>query len=198
MKTDSYFESFAAVDPYMVDYTREIKVSDYQETHKVQGVQIPVLLRYDWFFLKCMSVYVSAGIQNEVVVVKNSAAKFGAQYSGRYGEEYFNTYIDQNGYYDFGRYYNGENKFENVTKFPKDRDYVMHATVAGGFQLFFGKTVSMEVECVYSKVVFNTWYRQNDDFRLSENSDEYQSLLTASSKKFGGQWGGKCKLKISF
>ena len=198
LKTDSYFESFSAVDPYMVDYTREIKVSDYQETHKVQGVQIPVLLRYDWFFIKSMSIFVSSGIQNEVAIVRNSSAKFWAQYSGRYGEEYFNTYIAQNGYYDFGNYYNDDNKFTTVVKFPEKREYFLHAMIAGGFQFFWGPTVSLEIGCVYSRIVFNTCYHSNDDFHLSKTRDEYQSTLTATSKKFGGQWGGNCKLKVNF
>lgn len=196
LTADSYFDSFSAVDPYSIDYTREVFVSDYQESHNIQSMYLPISLRYDWFFLKWMSLFISTGIQNELVLTNNSEAIFNAQYSGRYGDEFFNSYLDQNGYYDFG-YYEG-NKFVTQEVFPGAIDYVLHATASSGFQIFLGRTVSIEIACTYSKLIFNTCYQKSDNYIMSTTTQDYQSVLTCRSPKFGSYWGGKFKLKINF
>lgn len=196
LTTDSYFDSFSAVDPYNIEYTREVFVSDCQESHKVQSMYLPISLRYDWFFLKWMSFFVSTGIQNELVLTNDSEARFNAQYSGRYGDEYFNSYLDQNGYYDFG-YYEG-NKFVTQEGFPGAIDYILHATASSGFQIFLGRTVSIEIACTYSKLIFDALYQKNDNYFMSIATHDYQSMLTCRSPKFGSYLGGKFKLKINF
>ena len=196
MKANSYHDVFDAIDPNRIDYSREVFVSDYEETHHWQSIFIPISLRYDWFFLKFMSIFVSTGLQNEIVVTSNSTTSFNALYSGRYGDEYFNTLIDQTGYYDYGYY--GENKFETSDKFPQSHYYFLHTTVSGGIQFFLGRKVSLEFVCLYSKIIYNTYYKTTDNFHLSKSSREYQSMLTGTSSKFGSLWGGKCTLKINF
>lgn len=190
-----YTTEYDAVDPDGTSYLRQVEVSDYNESLLWRSVSLPIGLRYDWFFLKCFSVFVGGGLQNDFVVQQVSNATGNVFCSGLYGEEYFNVLIDQNGYYDFGR-------FPNTTFKPVEADktlYSMYGYGTVGLQVFFGKTISLEVAGIYHRMIYSDVMRPaGTDYRLVTSADSYQSMQSCVSPFALHRWGVNAKLKFNF
>ena len=100
----NYKESREAVDPDGDAYTRLTTLADFLERSRGLDVAVPVMVRYDGYVTPSVSLFAAVGIRGGAFLSGVSTAFFDAFYAGQYGPEYFNVLIDQNHYYDFGRF----------------------------------------------------------------------------------------------
>ena len=192
---DHYTTSFPATDPDGLDYERLVTVTDYEENLVKHCVTVPLYLRYDLFVLKYLSLFVSGGIDNVFDVSEDADARFDATYAGRYGEELFNMVIDENGYYDFGKYPDNRIITENDVAFR----YSLYGTAMAGIQLFIGPVLSIEAAGVYHHMLYNNIPDGNDgDFCLSDAVGHYQSMNNVMKPAAKNRLGVNVKLKINF
>lgn len=192
---DQYRTSYPAKDPDNSDYERLITISNYQETQRKQIVCLPLDFRYDLYFLKKISLFVAAGVENDFTILEKSDVQFDATYAGKYGEELFGVIIDQNGYYDYGTFAN--NHFENQE--PKKLKYTLYGMATAGLQLFLGKTLSLELAGVYHRMIY-TSIEENvpDVYCLSASNDRYQSMQYCMKPAANHRIGGVVRIKFSF
>ena len=193
--TNRYTTSFAAIDPDSYHYERLVTVNNYEEEKLRQCVSLQLNFRYDWFILKYFSLFLAAGIDNGFVVTDESDVTFDAIYAGRYGEEFFNSVIDENGYYDFGRY--PSNRI--VTKSEPAFRYSLYGSAFAGLQLFIGPVLSIEVAGVYHRLLYsNVSEESKDPFCLSESAGNYQSMVKTMKPAAKDRLGVNVKLKFNF
>ncbi len=190
-----YATSFDATDPDGLDYERIVTVDHYDEELLRHCASFQLDFRYDWYFLKYLSLFVAAGVDNLFDFTRTSDVSFGATYAGRYGEELFNIVIDENGYYDFGSF--PDNRI--VTNNGKAFRYSLYGTALAGLQFCVGPALSLETAFVYNNLFFsNAKVDANDSFCLSESSGEYQSMAYTMKLAARCRLGVNVKLKINF
>ena len=192
---ERYTTNFDTIDPDGEAYTRQITVTNFQEKQLLRSISVPLSLRYDWFMFKHLSIFISAGIQNDITYLNSTKTNYDFFCAGKYGDHLFQTTIDQNGFYDFGKYPN--NQFEEIErgKFL----YTLYGTVSIGLQLYLGKTLSIEVCGIYNKMLYRNFDKHDPKhFRLAESSESYQNFRDCLSPFAINRFGANCKLKISF
>lgn len=193
--TDRYTTSYPAIDPDNYEYTRLVSVTDYKESVVKNCLTVPLYLRYDLFIFKYLSLFVAGGIDNVFIVSEDADATFDATYAGRYGEELFNTVIDENGYYDFGKYPNNHIITENETAFR----YSLYGAARAGIQLFVGPVLSIEASGIYHHMLYsNTPDGNVGPFCLSDAEGHYQSMNNVMKPASKNRLGVNVKLKINF
>ena len=190
-----YTTSFDVTDPDGLDYERLVTVDHYNEDVLRHSVSFQLDFRYDWYFLKYMSLFVAAGVNNLFDVSRTSEAGFGAAYAGKYGEELFNVVIDENGYYDFGTFPNNRIAADEGKTFQ----YSLYGTALTGLQFCIGPSLSLEAAFVYNKL-FSSSIKTDagDGFCLSESSEKYQSMAYTMKPAARNRLGVNVKLKINF
>ena len=192
---DRYSSSFAAVDPDGFDYERLVTVNDYNEVLTKQCVSFQLDFRYDWYFLKYLSLFVSAGIDNLLAISESSDVTFGATYAGQYGDELFNTVVDENGYYDFGTFPDNHIVTDNV----KALHYNLFGVASVGFQICIGPVLSLEVAGVYHRFLYSQASGESDKpFCLSESAGNYQSMSRTMKPASRNRLGLNVNLKFNF
>ena len=192
---DRYTTSYPTVDPDGLEYQRLVTVTDYAETVNRHCVEIPLDLRYDLFVFKYLSLFLSGGIDNVFVATDDAEATFDASYAGQYGEDLFNTVIDENGIYDFGVYPDNRIFTENEMKFR----YTLYGTAMAGIQLFIGPVLSLEVAGVYQRHLYEKSSNGNaGTYCLSESPGTYQSMAYTMKPASKHRLGVNVKLKINF
>ena len=193
--TSRYTTSFAATDPDGLDYERLVTVDHYNEELLRHCVSFQLDFRYDLYFLKNLSLFIAAGVDNLFDVSGISEAGFGAAYAGKYGEDLFNVIIDENGYYDFGTF--PDNRI--VTDNGKTFQYSLYGTALAGLQFCVGSSLSLEVACVYNKLISSSIKTDaGSGFCLSESSGKYQSMSYTMKPASRNRIGLNVKLKINF
>lgn len=173
-KVDSYHDQYAATDSDGDDYVRTTQLSQYSEVNRSLSLAIPAILRYDFYVIPDLSIFLSAGVRGAISFLNPAIASFDGYYAGQYGAEYFNIMMDQNGYYDFGTYHVAKLS-ENV---PKTRTWHLDALARLGAQYFFtsDKCWSAELSVGYRYRILPTSKTQTGDFRLSPNSADFTSV----------------------
>lgn len=192
---DQYQTSYPAKDPDNADYERLITISNYRETQLKHIVCLPLNFRYDLYFLKKISLFVSAGVENDFTILEKSDVQFDATYAGKYGEDLFGVIIDQNGYYDYGTFAN--NHFENQES--RKLKYTLYGMASAGLQFFLGKTLSLELAGVYHRMIY-TNIKENVPgvYCLSSSNDQYQSMQYCMKPAAKHRIGGVVRIKFNF
>lgn len=184
-KSDNYQDQYASTDADGDDYIRMTQLSQYSEVSRSLSLAIPAAIRYDYYVIPDLSVFVSAGVRGAMAFHNPVKASFDGYYAGLYGDEYFNMMMDQNGYYDFGTYH-VTNLQENS---PKTLNWHLDFLAKLGAQYFFtsDKRWSAEFSVGYRYRFLTAPKSQTDDFRLSLNSTTFSSVcgnLYAQPKQF--------------
>lgn len=174
----SYQESRETVDASGDTYTRITCLDSILETCHGLELSVPVLFRYDYFVIPDLSLFAAVGVRGSAFLFGALKASFDACYAGQYGPEYFNVFIDQNGYYDFGR-------FDVKGLYDKSRSTVrwhLDALVRVGAQYFFtaDKRWSAELSVGYRYRLLDkpqVWLNDIRDYSLSPDSETFNSAL---------------------
>ena len=192
---DRYTTSYPTVDPDGLEYQRLVTMTDYAETVNRHCVEIPLDLRYDIFLFKYLSLFVAGGINNVIVASDDEKVTFAAAYAGQYGDDMFNTIIDENGFYDFGQYPDNQIYTEDEVK----SRYTLYGTAMAGLQLFIGPVLSLEVAGVYQHHLYESNSNGSDvNYCLSESPGTYQSMALTMKPASKHRLGVNVKLKINF
>lgn len=192
---DRYTASYPAVDPDGLDYQRLVTVTNYAEKVNKHCVEIPLDLRYDIFLFKYLSLFVAGGINNVIVASDDEKVTFAAAYAGQYGDDMFNTIIDENGFYDFGQYPDNQIYTEDEVK----SRYTLYGMAMAGLQLFIGPVLSLEVAGVYQHHLYESNSNGSDvNYCLSESPGTYQSMALTMKPASKHRLGVNVKLKINF
>lgn len=195
LSADRYTTSYTAIDPDNETYTRLITVTNYQENQLMRSISIPLSFRYDWFMSKHLSLFISAGIQNDFTFHNSTTTNYDFSCAGKYSDEFFQTTIDQNGFYDFGQYPGIQ--FEETEKWKFL--YTLYGTAAIGLQLYLGNTFSIEICGVYHKMVYRNFERtHSESFRLAESVESHQDLRNCLAPFAVDRFSVNAKLKISY
>lgn len=194
-KVPNYAISYPSVDPDGLDYERHVTITDYRETYLTHAAGLSLMLRYDFYFLKHVSLFLAAGADNLVKLIGRSTINYDAHYAGQYGPELFNVLIDENGIYDFGTYNN--NNFTSRDRIQLN--YTLYGMAQVGLQLYLGRTLSIEAAGVYQRLCYRyPTEKKVDGFRLSETPGQHQSMMSALSPLAKNRLGLNVKLKINF
>ena len=189
-----YETTYDATDPDGDDYERLITVSDYHEKTFTHGIVIPIALRYDWFAHKKVSLFATAGLENDFLFSQKTNAQFNARYAGVYRDDFFNITIDQNGIYDFGVFQN-----LNIDHSGKHFQYYLYGTLSLGIQVFIGKTVSIEAAGLYAHQLANNKAAiENGNFVLTSAADNVQSITNVFSPSSMNRLGVNVTVKMNF
>lgn len=174
----TYQESREAVDLDGDTYTRLTTLSDIHEKSRNLEIALPVTLRYDWYVINNLSVFAAMGLRGSVLFLSPSTASFRGYYAGQYGPEFFNTFLDSNGLYDFGRFdIEGLRDGGQVT--PR---WHLDAMARVGVQYFLptDNRWSMELSVGYRYRFLDKPQVQLDnihDYCLSPNAETFNSAL---------------------
>ena len=193
----SYAIYYPSVDPDGMDYERHVTITDYQETYLTHAAALSIMLRYDLYFLKHVSLFLAAGAENLFTLIGRSEVNYDARYAGQYGPDLFNVFIDENGVYDFGTY--NDNHFQNNDK--TQFNFTLYGMAQVGLQFYLGRTLSIEVAGVYQKVGFKYPFERRvkaQDFRLSEEPGQYQRMMSVLVPSAKNRLGMNVKLKFNF
>ena len=97
---------------------------------------------------------------------------FNAQYSGQYGPELFDLFIDQNGYYDFGQF--------NENKLTQEKSNAIGWSLASvlslGLQYHFNESWSMEASASWQFKFVDGAKQAGKPVRLTTDSKHFQSV----------------------
>lgn len=193
----NYSISYPSVDPDGMDYERQVTITDYSETYLTHSAALSLMLRYDIYFLKHVSLFLAAGAENLFTLIGRSDINYDARYAGQYGPELFNVLIDENGIYDFGTYNDNHFRNKDKTRF----NYTLYGTAQVGLQFYLGRTLSLEVAGVYQRLGFKFPIEKRVnvlDFRLSEEPGQYQRMMSVLTPSAKNRLGMNVKLKINF
>ena len=174
---DAYQESRDAVDTSGDSYTRLTSLDSIWENCRSMEFAVPLILRYDYFVTPNLSLFAAAGVRGSAFLFGVSNASFDAYYAGQYGPEYFNVYIDRNGYYDFGTY--------DVAAYDSSRAAVrwhLDALARVGAQYFFtaDKRWSAELSVGMRYRLLDrpqVWLNDITDYSLSPDYKTFNSAL---------------------
>ena len=169
---ENYKEIYETDDEEGEKYTRNTLVTNYNELSRAWCLAVPVTARYDYYVLNNMSVFAMAGVKCNILFWKPATAMFDAQYSGQYGPELFNLFIDQNGYYDFGRF--DENKLTQEKS--NAMGWNLESVLALGLQYHFNESWSMEASASWMLKLVNASKQNGTGMRLSTDSGHFQSI----------------------
>lgn len=192
--TDYYSTHYPAVDADGFDYERLVSAMDYEEKVENHCLAIPVSLRYDLFVLPDLSVFLAGGLDNVFNISRHTDASFYSSYAGQYGEEFFNVVIDENGYYDFGRFP------DNHIVVDKDvaLRYNLYATAKLGAQYFILPMFSVELAVVYDRLLYtNLPVGQTSSYCLSESAGTFRSMADARKQAPKNRLGINLTMKIN-
>ena len=190
-----YTTSFDATDPDGIGYERLVTVDHYDEYMLRHCISLQVDFRYDWYFLKWLSLFVAAGVDNLFDLAMVSEADFRAKYAGKYGEELFNVVIDENGLYDFGTFPDNHIVTDKGTTFQ----YSLYGVALAGLQFSIGHSFSLDASFVYNKLFFSNMKTDaSDRFCLSESSGKYQSMAYTMKPAARNRLGVNLRLKVNF
>lgn len=191
----SYAVSFPSIDPDGSDYERLVTVTNYRQTYLTHAAAAALSLRYDFYFLKYVSLFLSAGVENVFTLFGRSETNYDARYAGQYGPELFNVLIDEDGIYDFGTY--NDNHFKNVDK--REFRYSLYGVANVGLQFYLGRTVSLEVAGVYQRLCYDhPMVKTVENFHLSEAPGDHQNMMSVLVPSAKNRLGMNVKFKINF
>ena len=169
---DNYSEVIETNDEDGERYTRNTLVTNYNELSRAWCLAVPVKARYDYYVLNNMSVFAMLGVKCNILFWKPATAMFDALYSGQYGPELFNLYIDQLGYYDFGQF--------NGNKLTQEKSnamgWNMESILALGLQYHFNESWSMEASASWQFKLVNASKQTGNPMRLTTDSEHFQSI----------------------
>lgn len=187
-RSNGYHQSYDAIDFDGGEYLRLIDIDNYRESVQRFMIDIPVAIRYDYFFDRNMSIYSKVGVDVSYDFMQKAHATAHAQYSGYY-DWLFDVIITQNGIYDFGRF-----DIEGNTKSVGINRLGIGAFAAVGIQYFIPNSKwSVDVGLLYGCEVFNkTTHPEN--FILSENNTDWKS----ASFLFSSFKGHNIQLQLNF
>ena len=193
----NYAISYPSVDPDGLDYERHVTIADYRETYLTHSAAFSMMLRYDLYFLKHVSLFLAAGAENLVKLIGRSTVNYDARYAGQYGPDLFNVLIDENGFYDFGTY--NDNHFNSKDKIQIN--YTLYGMAQVGLQFYLGRTLAIEVAGVYQRLCFKYPFERRvnaQDYRLSEEPGQYQRMMSVLVPSAKNRLGMNVKLKFNF
>ena len=191
---DHYSTSYPAIDADGDPYIREITVDNYTEKTAVNGIAIPIDLRYDAFVHKKVSVFAAVGIENDLMLGRRSKAGFDACYVGHYGPEFFDVTLNQNGLYDFGVFQ--ELALDQKGNFFR---YDLYGTLGLGVQVFVNDMISLEAAGTYMHRMAGTPLEGGDPgFVLSTDADSFQSLTGLMKPAAANRLGVVLRVKATF
>ena len=191
---DHYSTHHPAVDADGLGYERLISVTDYSEKVENHCLSIPVDLRYDWFVLNDLSVFLAGGLDNVFLISRHTDASFYSSYAGQYGEELFNTIVDENGYYDFGRFPDNHIIVDKDVAFR----YNLYGTAKLGAQYFVMPMFSVELAIVYNRLLYcSEPIGQPGSFCLSESAGNFQSMARSMKQAPKNRLGINVTMKIN-
>ncbi len=129
------------------------------------------------------------------IISRKSDVSFGASYAGQYGEELFNTLVDENGYYDFGQFPDNHVTVDKDVAFR----YNLYATAKLGAQYFVVPMFSVELAILYDRLLYSSLpVGQTSSFCLSESAGTYQSMAYSMKQLPKNRLGIKLTMKINF
>lgn len=169
---ENYAENFDTQDVEGSDYTRNTLVTNYNELSRAWCVAVPLTARYDYYVISNMSVFTMVGMKCNILFWKPATAMFDAQYSGQYGPELFNLFIDQNGYYDYGQF--NENKL--TQKKSNTLGWNLESVLSLGLQYHFNESWSMEASAAWQLKLLNSFKQDGKIMRLTTDSEHFQSI----------------------
>ncbi len=173
---DGYGDRYDTVDMDGTPYQRITQLAHYKEVRRDVSVAVPALLRYDYYVIPSLSVFGTVGVNGALDFINRAKASFEGYYAGQYGPEYFNTLIDQNGYYDFGTFPASDRELEEQV----DRTLGWHldALARVGVQWFFtaDNRWSAEFSAGYRNRFLSSSSEKVADFRLSGNAEQFTSV----------------------
>lgn len=169
---ENYKENVEAQDEDGADYTRNTLVTNYNELSRAWGLSVPLTARYDYYVINNMSIFAMAGVKCNILFWKPATAMFNAQYSGQYGPELFDLFIDQNGYYDFGQF--------NENKLTQEKSNAIGWSLASvlslGLQYHFNESWSMEASASWQFKFVDGAKQAGKPVRLTTDSKHFQSV----------------------
>lgn len=171
-KASSYQENVKADDADGSSYMRNTLVNNYNEVSRAFRFSIPVAARYDIYVIRDLSIFAMAGLKFNLMFWRPTTADFDASYSGQYGPELFNLFIDQNGFYDFGQFKG--NKLDQ--KRNKAVGFNLEGMLTFGLQYHFSESWSVEACAAVQYKLTQANNQKTGLFRLTTDNTNFQSV----------------------
>ena len=152
-------------------YSRKIRIDSLNEKINITSVSVPLSVQYlhqltaqakNPIFLSC-----EFGVFAEVALSAKSEYDLKADYSGVYGEKYFNVELTH--YYDYGNFKVNKGKGELNPRF--------NGGIFGGIGLWYAldKSNLLKFNVSY-KLCFNPPLKHNEDYVIAKSNTETQQL----------------------
>ena len=187
-----YNDNYMATDEDGDRYNRYISIRNYQEKTGNFSITLPVAVRYDWFFKRNVSLAASIGARGKLLLPQKTKATFDGEYAGYYSD-LFGIYMDQNGYYDYGRF-DGR---DLSTKGNAGKMVAASLFGTVGIQYFITDFWSLDANIIYDYQLTKS-IKQVDNCHLSSDYNNFQSF-TYFLKSFPKHYlGVNVRLKYNF
>ena len=173
-------DRYNAVDADGGPYERIIEVSNYSEKVRRTTVGVPVAVRFDYFIPEkwrgyYWTVFARVGCMPSYDVAQKTNAEFDVLYSGYYNW-LFDLTIDQNGFYDFGRY--RESGSATSTAIEK---FSLAAFASAGVSCWLNKKMQVDCALQYNGTILNKT-QPADNYQLTQTSNDWQTATNIMSK----------------
>lgn len=170
-----YHDSFDAIDPDGGKYLQITDLSNYQETLKRSALELPIAVRYDYFFpqRRDISLYSKIGVCLSYDVVQKTSCQAEAKYSGYY-DYLFDVTLEQNGIYNFGQY-----QLQHAVNGSAIHQVGYGGLVAMGIQWFPIRQLSIEGGFEYSLMYHGV--TKPSDYHASLNKDQWTTTTSLFS-----------------
>lgn len=173
-------DKYNAVDPDGGPYERIVVVNNYSEKVTRTAVGVPVAVRIDYFLPEkwqgyTWTAFARVGCMPAYDVAQKTNADFDVLYSGYY-DWLFGLTIDQNGFYDFGRY--SESGSATSTAIDK---FSLAAFASAGVSCWLKKNIQVDCALQYCGTILNKTL-PTDNYHLTQTSTDWQTATNMMSK----------------
>ena len=168
---DTWQTSYMDIDEESRTYQRSILLNDIVETTDLALFEIPVSLFLKYSINEKVAVTANLGIEYGMTLSASSTSTAQAYYSGLYGSEFFNIFIDDDRVYNFGHY-----SIDN----PEENEPEFEAGIAPFFNLgvdyLLTNDTYLKIGGQYSLNPIGI--KQSDEKHLSETNKQLNSTLS--------------------
>ncbi|MEI6049820.1 MAG: outer membrane beta-barrel protein [Bacteroidota bacterium] len=186
---DTYQNKYNALDSENESYERRVSGSGIKEEQNIGFLSVPICINIRLHFSKTIGFFLQPGVTLLIPLSKSYKSSGTFTYKGYYSS--YNVLLEDIPAYGFPS--NVSSEFEGKLEL---KQLNFNAVVSAGFDFFIQKKIQIAIAACYDKSLSGiSKYSSTDDFQLSSDVNQINSLMGGSSKATVQSMGVKIILR---